>query len=124
MPDEPLLFIHCPFCGSHAAKIIKHGKRYYTRCMVCNARGPLANSENLAREFWNNAVASLSVRQEPRELPEGLKKEIEKIQSDYLNWDYHDWEYARYSNSEQFSLMKGEINHILNRIASLTKPEE
>jgi len=69
-----LLFIPCPFCGSHAAKILSNRntrslvkientkfseytkvRRYYTRCMVCNARGPLAKSENLAREFWNNS---------------------------------------------------------------------
>ena len=60
----------CPFCGSRSAKIqsrairsqtfvenfgYEYGKRtkYYIRCKKCNARGPLANSESVAREFWN-----------------------------------------------------------------------
>lgn len=65
---EDTTFELCPFCGSRAAKVYSHeiktpfknglGERikhtkYYTRCNICHARGPLANSKNLAREFWN-----------------------------------------------------------------------
>ncbi len=91
-------------------------------CPDCGASGPYVSGYASERDAINAAIKAWNTRHEP--IPGWLKNEIEKIKSDYCNWDYHDWEYARFSDSEQFNLMKGEINHILNRILSLKKPED
>lgn len=68
--DNHLLFSNCPFCGHQCAKMHAHDitrkvhvpkfgiqyqryTKFYVRCMICNARGPLANSRSLAEQFWN-----------------------------------------------------------------------
>lgn len=58
---------NCPFCGKLSVKIASHyvgafggyfrpdmrPRKYYVRCKICRARGPLAHSEDLAVQFWN-----------------------------------------------------------------------
>lgn len=56
------------------------------------------------------------------DLPEWLKHAIEIIRLDQWNAKYMDWEFAIYSNSEQFYLMQKEIDAVLCRILSLKPP--
>lgn len=44
---------HCPFCGMDTAisREISFGVRFIS-CKSCHARGPAADSEEMARQLW------------------------------------------------------------------------
>lgn len=53
----------CPFCGSSEDVIImsvgESEKVFYVHCIICQAEGPLGDTESEARRLWNERMGAV-----------------------------------------------------------------
>lgn len=119
-PPEKTGLKSCPFCD-WPAKVTPDA--YGSNHVHCSNSKCGAHIEHLEVEtLKGSAITAWNQRVELKKIPEWLKNEIEAIRREIQASEYGDWEFAIYSNSEQFHLMQKEIDAVLCRILSLKPP--